>query len=179
MFLNPAKLKDEAPKASFILKDREMTVKLGRSFGALLNPEERQTVGFIAPMLTGKSALAQGIYEALGARYNGVAMAMLAVNGINEAALPEKNMLIRHFDMAVHPDEEDNIPAHWQKLDAGLDRPGVDLVEHALLCRDARFSYIFKMNVEDNQNRKADLYCSDAMAARAGFQEFLRSVDLA
>lgn len=174
MFLNPAALPEKYLRASFRLHHRDETISLGRAFGKVLDPEEKQAVGFIAPMLTGKSSLAKGIYEALGGEYGSLAMAMVAVNGIHEEPVAEKNLLIRHFDMAVHPEDEENIPSHWRKLDAGLPRSGIDLVEHAMRCRGERFSYIFKLSVEEDGARKIDLYCKDDMAGQPAFLEFLR-----
>lgn len=158
MLLNPAKLTDENLLARIELQSAEHTRALGRSFASVINPNERTSIGFIAKISTGKTTLASGFYEGLSAKYGNYQDMMVSVNGYCDTRL-SNNALIRHFDLAVQPEDDENIPHHWRVFEGGLSEPGTELVEHAMRCCDERYSVIFKLEADpETKVRTVSIY---------------------
>lgn len=170
--LNPGKLDETTLRARFTLNSEDDTNSLGRTFSKALKPDEKDCVGFIANVGTGKSTLVKGVHEGLGASYGYFEKMMVDVNGYNSNA-SLKGCLIRHFDLQAQPDDDDS---HWKVLEGGLDKPGLELVEHARKWRDNRFGAIWVLEKDPKtQVRTASLYCSDEMAARPEIQDLITS----
>lgn len=158
MLLHPAKLTDEDLLAAIILRDAQEMRALGRRMAALIKPNERISIGFIANVSTGKTTLASGIYEGLGSTHGYYQDMMVSVNGYCDTRL-SNNTLIRHFDLAVQPENDDNIPHHWRVFESGLSEPGAELVEHARRFSDERYSIIFKLEADpETKHRIARIY---------------------
>lgn len=187
MLLNPANINKSEPLARVVLKNHEATIAFGKSLSQALNDEVRAelgmdtlTIGLIAPTLTGKSTLSRGIYNGLGSEYSSLQMAMIATTG-EWRTQSLKGSLIRHFDLAVQPDDDDtsNFPAHWRNLEAGLSEPGIDIVEHAMKFRAERYIALIKMERAGNSGEVlANLYCADELRATSAFQNFMREQGL-
>lgn len=172
-------------RAKFHCAKRQDTVDLGRSFAAVVALENRdsvkepvRSVGLIAPMGTGKSSLLAGIHQGLEDGYNFKDMAMLAMRGVNDN-ISQKGGLVRHFDLCVYPDRED-----WPKPDAamrpsheilsqGMNKTGLELVEHANLHIAPRFDYIFHLRAQSGTSRTVSVYTSAELAGEQTFQTFL------
>lgn len=160
MLLNPAKLTDENLLARVELQSAEQMRSLGRSFASVINPNERISIGFVAKVSTGKTTLASGFYEGLGSAHGYYQDMMVSVNGYCDTRFGN-NALIRHFDLAVQPEDDDNIPHHWRVFEGGLSEPGAELVEHAMRCCDDRYSIIFKLEADpDTKVRTASIYAA-------------------
>ncbi|MFN3700877.1 MAG: hypothetical protein ACK4VI_05055 [Alphaproteobacteria bacterium] len=184
MPINSAELKETDIRAKFQIKDWESLVALGENFAQTLNEESRATlnrevitIGLIAPTLSGKSSFARGVYSGLGSEYKPLQMAMIAVNGSWDTDT-EKQGLIRHFDMAVQPDEDDpdNFPMHWRTLEQGLGANGIQIVEHARKFRDPIYSCIIEIDKTentDNFERVLTVYADDEFASTPAFRSFL------
>ena len=68
-------------KAKFSLDSEEATYTLGQKFAKALNPDNKDCIGFIAGVETGKSTLVRGIHEGLRARYGYFETMMMTLTG--------------------------------------------------------------------------------------------------
>lgn len=172
-------------KAKFHCASRSDTLALGRSFAPVVLLENRDTVkepvrsiGLIAPKGTGKSSLLAGIHHGLDDGYDFRNMARIAVEGVNDN-FSEKGGLVRHFDLCVYPDKDywpdpaAPLRPNHRIFNQGMDKTGIELVEHANIHPLPRFDYIFHLRAQNGTSRTISVYTSDELAAQPAFRSFL------
>ncbi len=156
---------------------------LGAAFSALLAVKNRnlnidpvRSVGLIAPSGTGKSAFLFGIHEGLSDDFNRHSRSILMQNGVSDYT-NARGGLVRHFDLCVRARDPsagyNSIRPHHCILAQGLERAGVELVEHANIYKAPRFDYILRLRALDRNSRTLSLYTTDKMAVDPAFQTFL------
>lgn len=175
MLLDPIHLDEGNLGAVFMLSSADDAKALGNAFAAvLLTVKPDSCVGFVAPACTGKTTLVSGIYTGLGLNYGSIDDMMVGVNGLNTAHT-EKGFLVRHYDMAVSPEDEDHldIPSHWSAFNNRAERQALHLVEHATKCRGNSFDFVFRLKKQTDMERSAEFYCADPYKNHEAVQNFL------
>lgn len=186
-FLNAVRLNETDCRAVFALDSVQASVGFGKNLAMMLGGSlqrelglEAVTIGLVAKPNAGKTTMARGIYEGLESRYP-MSENMLSTLGVWDTQ-SLKGGLIRHFDLAVQPDDDDpsNFPEHWRTLEQGLAEPGVEIVEHAQKFKDNRYACVIRLgysdpqgSARDGQTRIAQIYASDLVAGTRAFGDFL------